>query len=101
MTSPLNVRQHGEASGNVEDGIAGRDQLLCVVGGARNAFWNQSKADAVQCPLTLPDEPEAGLKSAALLGAAGAGLIADPAQEAIARRTSGTLVQPSPDSAVC
>jgi xylulokinase len=76
------------------------DQLLCVGGGARNALWNQIKADAVQCPLTLADEPEAGLKGAALLGAAGAGLIADPAQEAIARRTSGTRVQPSPDSAV-
>ena len=75
------------------------DQLLCVGGGARNPLWNQIKADAVQRPLTLADEPEAGLKGAALLGAAGVGLIADPAEEALARRSSGTTVPPSDGSA--
>ncbi len=75
------------------------DQLLCVGGGARNALWNQIKADATQRPLTLADEPEAGIKGAALLGEAGAGLIRDPAEEAIARRTAGTCVTPRPDSA--
>ncbi len=75
------------------------DQLLCVGGGARNALWNRIKADATQRPLTLADEPEAGVKGAALLGEAGAGLIADPAAEAVARRTAGTLVPPGPDTA--
>ena len=46
------------------------DQLLCVGGGARNALWNQIKADVTQRPLTLADEPEAGIKGAALLGEA-------------------------------
>ncbi len=75
------------------------DRLLCVGGGARNALWNQIKADAAQRPLTLADEPEAGLKGAALLGEAGAGLVSNPAEEAVARRTAGTVVAPTPDSA--
>jgi len=49
-------------------------------------------------PLLLSDEPEAGLKGAALLGAAGAGLIDDPAATARARRASGTAVRPQADT---
>jgi xylulokinase len=75
------------------------DKILCVGGGARNRLWNQIKADVVQTPLELPDEPEAGLKGAALLGAAGAGLIDDVAAVAQERRTAGKVVSPRPESA--
>ena len=70
------------------------DRLLCVGGGARNPLWNQIKADVVQAPLELSEEPEAGLQGAALLAAAGAGLIDDVASVAIKRRTGGTVVAP-------
>ena len=70
------------------------EQVFCVGGGARNELWNQIKADVLGVPLVLSDEPEAGLKGAALLGAAGAGLIDDPAKTARERRAGGKDVQP-------
>jgi len=70
------------------------DRILCVGGGARNELWNQIKADVVEAPLTLSDEPEAGLKGAALLAAAGVGLIDDPAAVALERRSARRTVQP-------
>ncbi len=75
-------------------------RVLCVGGGARNQLWNQIKADVVQAPLQLADEPEAGLKGAALLGAAGVGLIDDPAAVARQRQaiTVTKTVQPQPES---
>ena len=48
-------------------------------------------------PLELSDEPEAGLKGAALLGAAGVGLIDDPAAVACQRRIATQVVQPQPE----
>ena len=75
------------------------DKVLCVGGGARNELWNQIKADVVQAPLQLSDEPEAGIKGAALLGAAGVGLIDDPGSVARQRRTAGKVVQPRPEQA--
>ncbi len=74
------------------------ERVLCVGGGARNALWNQIKADVVQRPLELAEEPEAGIKGAALLAAAGAGLIGNPADEARERKPSGRLVAPRPES---
>jgi xylulokinase len=74
------------------------DRFLCVGGGTRNKLWNQIKANVVRMPLELSDEPEAGLKGAALLGAAGAGLIGDPATVACQRRTATRTVRPQPDA---
>ena len=74
------------------------DRVLCVGGGARNELWNRIKANVLRVPLTLSDEPEAGLKGAALLAAAGAGLIDNPAATACERRPAGKVVQPQPDS---
>lgn len=70
------------------------EQVYCVGGGSRNDLWNQIKADVLQVPLVLTDEPEAGLKGAALLGAAGAGLVRDPAAVAQERRTAGKVIEP-------
>ena len=70
------------------------DGVFCVGGGSRNELWNQIKADVTGAPLTLSDEPEAGLKGAALLAAAGAGLIDDPAAVAVQRRRAGSVVPP-------
>jgi len=77
------------------------EQVLCVGGGARNELWNQIKADVVQAPLRISDEPEAGLKGAALLAAAGVGLIDDLVAAARRRRTMGRTVRPQPDNGPC
>ena len=77
-------------------GLAVRE-VLCVGGGSRNELWNQIKANVIQAPLQLSEEPEAGLKGAALLGAAGVGLIGDPAAVACERRTATRTVTPLAD----
>ena len=72
-------------------------KLMCVGGGSRNELWNQIKANVMQMPVELSDQPEAGLKGAALLGAAGAGLIDDVAAAACERRPVSRTVQPQPE----
>jgi len=74
-------------------------EIFCVGGGSRNELWNQIKADVLQMPLALSSEPEAGLKGAALLGAAGVGLIDDLAGEALRRRVVDKSVSPQGDNA--
>jgi xylulokinase len=76
----------------------GVERIFCVGGGARNHLLNQIKADVVGVPLELADEPEAGLKGAALLAAAGAGLIADPGQVACERRLATKTIPPRPEN---
>jgi xylulokinase len=70
------------------------NHLMSVGGGTRNELWNQIKANIVGVPLQLSEEPEAGLKGAAILGAAGAGLIYDVTQTAIERRARTRTVAP-------
>jgi len=72
-------------------------RIFSVGGGTRNLLWNQIKADVMQVPLELSDEPEAGLTGAALLAAAGVGLIGDPGEEALRRRKPSCTI--APDSA--
>ena len=74
------------------------DRFLCGGGGIRNQLWNQIKADVLKRRLELSDEPEAGLKGAAILGAAGAGLIDDPVQAALQLRSATKTVEPNPES---
>jgi len=69
-------------------------KILSVGGGTRNELWNQIKANVTRSPLELSDEPEAGLKGAALLATAGIGLIDDLAAAAIERRAAARAVQP-------
>jgi len=68
--------------------------LMSVGGGTRNELWNKIKASITGAPLELSEEPEAGLKGAALLGAAGAGLIGDLAGTAVERRAETRIVEP-------
>jgi xylulokinase len=69
-------------------------RVRAVGGGTRNALWNRIKADVLQVPLEIADDPEAGLKGAALLAAAGAGLVSDVAAAARERRLAGSTVRP-------
>jgi len=70
------------------------EKIMSVGGGTRNELWNEVKAGILNLPLEISPEPEAGIKGCALLGAAGAGLIGDPAVEAIRRRVSSRSVAP-------
>ena len=72
-------------------------KLMCVGGGSRNDLWNEIKTSVTQMPMELSDQPEAGLKGAALLGAAGVGLIDDVAAAARERAAASQTVQPNPE----
>ncbi len=53
-------------------------ELLTVVGGgARNKFWQQTKADITGIPVEIPDVDEATTLGAALLAGVGAGVYRD------------------------
>jgi sugar (pentulose or hexulose) kinase len=73
--------------------------LMSVGGGTRNELWNEIKASITGAPLELSEEPEAGLKGAALLGAAGVGLIGDLTETAIERRAETRIVEPDGEMA--
>jgi len=70
------------------------NEVFSVGGGSRNELWNRIKADVLQMPLALSSEPESGLKGAALLGAAGVGLVDDLVAEALRRRVVDKTVSP-------
>jgi xylulokinase len=53
------------------------DELRVTGGGARNAWWQQLKADVLGLPIVTSDESEASAKGAALLAGVGAGAFAD------------------------
>lgn len=69
-------------------------RIFSVGGGTRNDLLNAAKATVAGVPLEIADEPEAGLKGAALLGAAGVGLVDDPGRAAVERRRSTRTVEP-------
>jgi FGGY-family pentulose kinase len=50
------------------------DTLVCCGGGTKNPTFLQQHADITQCKLILPEEPEAVLLGAAMLGAVAAGI---------------------------
>lgn len=71
------------------------DRVFSLGGGTRNPLWNEIKAGVLGLPLEISPEPEAGIKGCALLGAAGVGIVADLATEAVARRTASRTIQPA------
>ena len=74
-------------------------ETVCCVGGAtRNHLWNQIKADVLQTPIKLTDEPEATLIGAGLLGAHGVGLIDDIGTKAKKRQTTMRRILPNPEN---
>ena len=52
------------------------DELRVTGGGARNAWWQQMKADVLGLPIVTSDESEASARGAALLAGVGAGVFA-------------------------
>jgi sugar (pentulose or hexulose) kinase len=70
------------------------NRILSVGGGTRNDLLNMAKASIARVPLEISPEPEAGLKGAAILGAAGVGIIDDPTKTAVERRQSSKTIEP-------
>lgn len=73
-------------------------RLFSVGGGTRNQVWNQIKADVLGIPIELHDEPEAGLKGAAVLAAAGVGLCEEPATVAKTLQVASQTIMPDPEN---
>lgn len=73
-------------------------RLFSVGGGTRNQIWNQIKADILGTPVELHDEPEAGLKGAAVLAAAGVGLCDKPAVVAKTLQVASRIIEPNPQN---
>ncbi len=74
------------------------ERIMSVGGGTRNQLWNKIKADVTRCTLEISDEPEAGLKGAALLAATGVGMIDNPVQVALSRCTKTQTVVPDAEA---
>jgi len=74
-------------------------RLISVGGGTRNELLNQIKSSVVNSPIEISNEPEAGLKGVAILGSAGVGLINDPVQTSIERRSNIRIIQPDTEKA--
>jgi FGGY-family pentulose kinase len=72
------------------------DTLIATGGDARNAVFLREHADATGCRVVLPEEPEAVLLGAAMLGATAAGLHADVAAAMAAMSRPGRVVAPDP-----
>ena len=70
-------------------------RVFSVGGGTRNQIWNQIKADILGTPIELHDEPEAGLKGAAVLAAAGVGLCEEPVVVAKTLQVASRTVEPN------
>lgn len=70
------------------------DSLVVVGGGSRNSLWNQIRADVLEVPILVVDEPECTVMGAAMYAFAGAGVYksADEAQQAM--KPSFTTVTP-------
>ena len=52
-------------------------EIISSGGGAKSDYWNQLKADITGVPVTIPENPEAALFGAAIIGAVTSGHISD------------------------
>jgi sugar (pentulose or hexulose) kinase len=74
------------------------DLLHSVGGGARGTTWTQIKADVTGLPIAVPEEARGAPVGAAMVAAAGVGLIPDLGAM-VASRASGVLRKVAPDPA--
>ncbi len=72
------------------------DTLVATGGDARNEIFLREHADATGCRVVLPEEPEAVLLGAALLGAVAAGLHPGVPEAMAAMTRPGRVVEPDP-----
>lgn len=75
------------------------DTLLACGGGTKNSVFLREHADATGCRIVLPEEPEAVLLGAAILGAVAAGAHADVPAAMAAMTRPGRIIAPNADAA--
>ena len=75
------------------------DTLCACGGGTRNEVFLREHADATGCRIMLPEEPEAVLLGAAMLGAVASGVRPDLASAMRAMSRPGRIIAPSPGAA--
>jgi FGGY-family pentulose kinase len=71
------------------------DTILACGGGTKNPVFLREHADATQCRIVLPDEPEAILLGAAMLGAVAGGAHASLPAAMAAMSRAGTTLPPA------
>jgi len=74
------------------------DTILACGGGTKNPVFLREHADATGCTLVLPQEPEAVLLGAAILGAVAGGLQPDVPQAMAAMSRAGSVITPAADA---
>jgi FGGY-family pentulose kinase len=74
------------------------DTILACGGGTKNPVFLREHADATGCALVLPQEPEAVLLGAAILGAVAGALQPDVAQAMAAMSRAGSIIEPGSDA---
>ena len=74
-------------------------RLYAVGGGTKNPLWLQQHADITGAALHLPEEPEAVLLGAALLGAVASGAYADIPAAMHSMCRSASIIAPNPATA--
>jgi len=74
-------------------------QVYCVGGATRNKLLYQIKADVMQLPQILTDEPEASLRGCGLMAAFGLGLIQDIEETAKIKDSKNIVINPNKSAA--
>ncbi|MFX0072008.1 MAG: FGGY-family carbohydrate kinase [Candidatus Hermodarchaeota archaeon] len=74
-------------------------QVYCLGGATRNKLLYKIKADVMQLPQILTEEPEASLRGCGLLAAYGLGLIKDIAQVAKLENSKTITINPNKEAA--
>jgi FGGY-family pentulose kinase len=74
------------------------DTILACGGGTKNPVFLREHADATGCTLVLPQEPEAVLLGAAILGAVAGGLQPDVPGAMAAMSRAGSVIAPAGDA---
>lgn len=74
------------------------DLILACGGGTKNPVFLREHADATGCAVVLPEEPEAVLLGAAVLGAVAGGLYPDVRAAMAGMSRAGEVIQPQVDA---
>jgi FGGY-family pentulose kinase len=75
------------------------DTMFVTGGGTKNPLWLQEHADATQCTIILPQEPEAVLLGSAILAATAAGLYPDIYRAMQGMSRAGATIKPRKETA--
>jgi xylulokinase len=75
------------------------NQVVCLGGATRNRLLYQIKADVMQIPQILTDEPEASLRGCGLLASYGLGLIENVEEVANIKNSKKEIIYPNKASA--